>query len=730
MLGEERILQNKEVQELVQKMTLEEKVGQLIQFAKFFHKGSSTKGPVTGPMEDLGIDESVIDVSGSVLGAGGAAEVINIQKRHLENDRLGIPMLMMADVIHGFKTIFPIPLALGSSWDLDLVKKSSEIAALEASVAGVHITFSPMVDLVRDPRWGRVMESTGEDTFLNGMFAKALIRGYQGHDGSCDFDHVASCVKHFAAYGAPEGGRDYNTVNMSERQLRELYLPAYKEAVNEGCDLVMTAFNTVDGIPATGNQWLMDHVLREEWGFSGVVISDYGAVKELVPHGVAANEKEAALKSLHAGVDIEMMSACYSHYLRKLVNDGEVSETDIDSSVHRILQLKNKLGLFENPYRGADATREEHLTLSQEHREAAYESATKSCVLLKNHEILPLQTKQKIALIGPFAKSHDIFGSWSWGGSEKDVTSLETGIKNIVHESQCFVAKGCDIHSGESDEWQHAWYTAEKANMIVLALGEKPEMSGEAGSRSDIRLPAVQRELLKSLRSLGKPIIVVLFNGRPLDLRDVVSQADAVLEAWYPGTEGGSAVADLLYGIVNPSGKVTMSFPYSVGQIPVYYNRNNTGRPKTVENAQDRFVSKYLDAPNEALFPFGYGLSYTTFSYQKMVLSSQVMYPDTIITASVNVKNTGDRVGEEVVQLYIRDHVGEVVRPVKELKDFAKVYLSVGEEKVISFTISESQLRYYHTDLSLKSDPGLFSVFIGPNSQEVDELTFSLLSTT
>ncbi|MEC5186945.1 beta-glucosidase [Geobacillus thermodenitrificans] len=719
--------QEKRILSIIEKMTLDEKIAQLVQLAPPFFEGAANEGQITGPMAAIKVNKEVIRNSGSVLGTSGAREVIHIQRTHLKNNRLGIPLLFMADVIHGYRTIFPVPLAIGCSWDLELAEKSAEIAAKEASVSGVHVTFAPMVDLVRDPRWGRVVESTGEDPYLNSQFARAFVRGFQGTNLQNDFDRVAACVKHFAAYGAPEGGRDYNTVNMSERQLRESYLPAYKAAIDEGCEMVMTSFNTVDGIPATGNRWLMRDLLRDEWNFDGVLISDWGAVKEMIPHGVAEDEREAAYKAIQAGVDIEMMSACYVHHLKELVESGWVDETLIDEAVLRILRLKQKLGLFEHPYRGADEKREKEIILCEEHRQAARELATKSCVLLKNEGVLPLNRDKKIALIGPFAQSGDILGPWSCLGSKDEAIPLYDGFKMKVDPSLLLVAKGCDIETTTEKQWQEALDIAREADVIVLALGEHSDMSGEAGCRADIRLPRVQLELISELKQFNKPLIAVLFNGRPLDLHGVVDQVDAVLEAWYPGTEGGAAIADLLFGDANPSGKLTMSFPYSVGQIPVYYNCFNTGRPKDAPDAQERYVSQYLDIPNEPLFPFGFGLSYTTFSYSEVVLSSAYMTPDQPLSISVNVTNTGKVAGEEVVQLYVRDVAGEVVRPVKELKGFQKIFLQPGETKKVTFTLTEEQLRYYHSDLQFISDAGTFVVYVGPNSRDVTAHTFKLV---
>ncbi|MCM3618887.1 glycoside hydrolase family 3 C-terminal domain-containing protein [Sutcliffiella horikoshii] len=708
----------KNMEGLLEQMTLEEKISQLMQLATFFYKGAAGDGEITGPLEDMGISNDVVQNSGSVLGASGAWEVANIQREHLADNRLGIPLLMMADIVHGFKTIFPVPLAIGCSWDAELAEKSAEIAAKEASVSGVHVTFAPMVDLVRDPRWGRVMESTGEDPYLNSVFAKAFVRGFQGEDLTNDTHRVAACVKHFAAYGAPEGGRDYNTVNMSERQLRESYLPAYKAALDEGCEMVMTAFNTVDGIPASGNKKLMRDLLREEWGFDGVMISDWGAVKELIPHGVAEDEREAALKGLEAGVDIEMMTACYAKNLQDLVESGELSEELVDESVLRILNLKNKLGLFENPYRGTSEELEKEIIMSAEHRQAAKELAIKSSVLLKNDEILPLQKEQKIALIGPFAKNGDVLGPWSWQGSKEAAVQVFDGMLAKTSADNLLFAQGSDIETVTEEQLSQAVETAKAADVLVLALGEASEMSGEGGCRADIRLPEAQLKLVAKMKELGKPVVTVLFNGRPLDLHGVIDQSDALLEAWYPGTEAGSAIADLLFGEANPSGRLTMSFPYSVGQVPVYYNCFNTGRPQG-ENKQERYVTHYLDIPNEPLLPFGFGLSYTTFDYSEVSLSADSLTEDSSIEVSVNVSNTGERAGEETVQFYIRDLSGEIVRPLKELKGYEKVWLTPGESKQVTFTITEDQLRYYHSDLSFKSDKGKFHAMVGPNSNEL-----------
>ncbi|GGH10553.1 glycoside hydrolase family 3 N-terminal domain-containing protein [Paenibacillus segetis] len=717
---------DQQLSSLIRQMTIEEKISQLLQLAGPFFEGSESQGEITGPMEAMGVSEELVRNTGSVLGLTGAKEVIQVQEAHLKKNRLGIPLLFMADIVHGYKTIFPIPLAIGCSWDMDIAERTSAIAAAEASAAGVHVTFAPMVDLVRDPRWGRVMESTGEDPFLNSEFARAFVRGSQGTNLTQDRSRVAACVKHFAAYGAAEGGRDYNTVDMSERQMREYYLPAYRAALDEGSEMVMTAFNTVDGIPATGNRRLMRDLLRDELGFDGVLISDWGAVKEMIPHGIAANEAEAAYKAIEAGVDIEMMTLCYEHHLKAWIENGKVNESLIDEAVLRILKLKHKLGLFDNPYRGANIELEEKLILSEAHRQIARDAAIKSSVLLKNDNVLPLQEEQKIALIGPFAQNGDILGPWSWMGSKDEAVQLYSGMVDLVGSAQIDTAQGCDIETMTEAQLAEALAVAEHADVIVLALGEHSEMSGEAGSRGDITLPQVQRELITALKSLNKPMVAVLFNGRPLDLHGVYDQVDALLEAWYPGTEGGAAIADLLYGKQSPTARLSMSFPYSVGQVPVYYNHFNTGRPQGAPDAQVRYVSQYLDMPNEPLYPFGYGLSYTTFEYNEATLSSTTMTEEQPLTIKVRVTNTGNRKGEELVQLYVRDLSGEVVRPVKELKAFRRIILEPGESQEVTFTLAEEQLRYHHSNLEFKSDSGDFFAFIGGNSRDVTELKFTL----
>lgn len=715
------------LEKLLAEMTLEDKAAQMLQLVGSYFVGAEEDGEITGPMESLGISEDAVKQVGSELGLSGAAKLIAVQQHHMANDKLAIPLLFMADIIHGYKTIFPIPLAIGCAWDVELAEQSAAIAAKESAVSGLHVTFAPMVDLIRDPRWGRVMESTGEDPYLNSLYAAAFVRGFQGDDLTNDLNRVAACVKHFAAYGAGEGGREYNTVDLSEWQLREYYLPAYKAALDAGVELVMTSFNTVHGVPATGNKSLMRNLLRDEWGFEGVLISDWAAIMELIPHGIAEDEKEAALKAILAGVDIEMMTSCYVKFLPELVRSGEIEEVLVDEAVMRILQLKNKLGLFENPLRGANPELEQEIVYCEEHRQVARQLASKSIVLLKNDNVLPLSKSQHIALIGPFASSKDILGSWSWRGAEGDIHTLEQVLKGKISEANVKVSTCEAVHVVTETELAQAIEVAKYADVIVLALGESSEMSGEGGSRSDIRLPQAQLELVQAIRKLNKPMVTLLFNGRPLDLHGVIEQSSAVVECWFPGSEGAFAISDVLYGDVNPSGRLSMSFPYTLGQVPVYYNHFQTGRPMKASEPDNRYTSKYLDIPNEPLFPFGFGLSYTTFSYGELSISSDQLTKESSIEVKVTVTNTGSYAGEEVVQLYIRDISGEVVRPMKELKGFKKLELAVGESQEVTFTITEEQLRYHHSDLSFSSDKGQFALFVGSNSRDVAEQRFRLV---
>lgn len=723
-------------------LTLKEKIGQLIQLSGEFFGDAEVS---TGPAAKLGINPEMIAYVGSVLNVSGSQKTKEIQNRYLEKSRHKIPLLFMGDVVYGYRTVLPIPLGQGATWNPELIKKGYQVISKEASKAGLHVTFAPMVDLVRDPRWGRCLESNGEDTYLNSVYAKAMVEGFQGNLGE---GTLASCVKHFAAYGAVEGGRDYNTVDMSERRLRQDYLPSYQAAVDAGAELVMTSFNTVDGIPTTANQWLLKDLLRQEWGFDGVIITDYAAIQELIAHGVAQDEKQASQLAIEASVDIDMKTACYANQLAPLVENGEISEKLIDEAVWRILKLKNKLGLFENPYRFAD-DEEEQFMHTKDNQEQALEIARQSLVLLKNkNHILPLNpNKQKIALIGPYVDSKSIIGLWAIHGRDENITSIKEAVEKRQLPQVSF-ANGCDfledyrtlgsfgelvsggkVNTPESiaRDLQEAINLANQSDVVVLALGEHTLQSGEAGSRANLTLPELQLRLLDEIAKLGKPIVLVLFNGRPLVLTDIEPKVDAIIEAWFPGSEGGDAIVDVLTGVYNPSGRLSMSFPYHEGQIPVYYNYFNTGRPVKTSTHSDRFMSKYLDIPNDPLYPFGYGLSFSTFEYSNLRLSSSTMSSDKPITISIDVENTSDSKGMETVQLYIRDIVGSVVRPVEELKDFQKVVLEPKQKKTVAFTISEPQLRFFTKNMNFASEEGQFEVYVGHSSEENLKESFELI---
>lgn len=689
---------------LFKQMTLEEKIGQTVQLTgNFFDEGTAS---ITGPMLEMNVSDQQLYQIGSVLGGAGAADIKRIQAEYLQQNRLGIPMLFMADVIHGYQSIYPIPLALASSWNTELIEGVAALAAKESAVSGVQVTFSPMVDLVRDARWGRVMETTGEDPFLNEELAKAQVRGYQGEDLLQDTDRLAACVKHFAGYGAPVGGRDYNTVDLSEHVLRESYLSGYQAAIDEGAKLVMASFNTIKGVPATGNQWLLQDVLRGEMKFDGVLISDWAGINELIAHGVAADLKEAAKQSLLAGIDIDMMAGAYLHHLKDLIEEEPELEDLLDQAVWRVLNLKNELGLFENPYRGADEARESAENFSAEHRQLVKEAAEQSIVLLKNNGVLPLKAASKIALVGPKSQEKDLLGSWSLNGQVKDTLSL---VEVLSERVDLKLIDEADVFKGPYSFVVSDLYAAET---IVVALGEDSFMSGEAASRSNIQLPENQLLLLRELKKTGKPIVAVIVSGRPLDLTEVDLLSDAVVEVWFPGSEGAAAISDILTGKVNPSGKLSMTFPRNVGQVPIYYNHHTTGRPFTAQEQAEKYVSRYLDVENTPLYPFGFGLSYTSFDYQDLKISQT----DEV---TVTLTNTGDRAGTEIVQLYIRDRIAEVVRPVKELKGFQRVSLEAKESKVVSFQLNTDMFKYIHQDGQWDYDTGEFEIMVGPNSQDV-----------
>ncbi len=719
------------LQELLDDMSLAEKIGQMNQVIGSFYTGESV---ATGPMADKGFTEENIGLAGSVIGVSGADAAKRIQKGYMEKHPHQIPLLFMLDVINGYRTVFPIPLGQGAAFEPELSMRCARMAAQEAAVSGVHVTFSPMADLVRDARWGRVMESTGEDPYLNSLYAAAMVRGYQGEDlrkaGS-----VAACVKHFAGYGAPDAGRDYNTVELSEHTLRQFYLPAYEAGIQTGAALVMTAFNTIDGIPATGNRRLMRQILREEMGFDGVLISDWAAIEEMLCHGYCADRTQAAQRAVTAGVDVDMMSGVYAEQLTALVQDGKVPEALIDEAVMRILTLKNALGLFEAPFKDADEEKEKQIILCEEHRALAREAARKSFVLLKNEGVLPLSDKKKTAYIGPYVDSRNLMGAWSITGETKDVATLREAVLEQRADTDAVFCCGCpmtdsgrklegflectdEMVSAEEQQrmMDEAVEAAKACGQVVLLLGEDRRQSGEAASSAGIQIPGIQQELLDRVCAVCDQVAVVLFSGRPLDIRQIAEKAQAVLLAWMPGTEGARALVDVLSGRYSPSGKLPMSFPYCVGQVPVHYNEYPTGRPHVPGKDKDRFRSKYLDIPNSPLYLFGFGLTYTSFSVSPVVLDRDHMTKDEILTASVTVRNTGSVEGTETVQLYIRDIAASVVRPVKELKGFCKVTLQPDEQQNVRFFITEKELRFLTENGRWESEPGAFEVFIGTSS--------------
>lgn len=723
--------------ELLKDMTLEEKIGQLIQVPAAM---LGTDSVITGPTGSIPMDEKTCALVGSVLGTTGAEKLITIQKEQIAKQPHHIPMLLMADVINGHQTIFPIPLSQGCSFRPELVEEAAHIAAKESAASGLHVTFSPMLDLVRDPRWGRVMESPGEDPYLNSLMARAMIRGYQGKDLK-EEGRIAACLKHFAGYGAPDGGRDYDNVELSLRTLREDYLPAYAAAVDEGCRMAMTSFNTLDRIPSSGNKWLMRDVLRKEMGFDGVVISDYSAIEEMVTHGSAEDPRDAARQAMEAGVDIDMCSVAYLGHLADLIREGEVDEALLDEAVLRILTLKNDLGLFENPYKDADTQKEQALLLCDQHRRAARELAVSSMVLLENDGILPLTPgAQKLALIGPHADNHDIHGSWSFPWDNTQSVTVRQGVEKLQPENvtccpgSYMLGEGIrsrflqrdDIDLRQAEAWlQQALEAGKNADTVVLCLGESINQSGEAGSRALLQIPPVQMELLKKVHAVNENIVLVLFSGRPLETKELTKYCKALLWAGMPGTEGGNAVAQLLFGISSPEGRLSMSFPHSATQAPVYYNHLPTGRPDRGD-AKGMFRNGYIDESSFARYPFGYGLTYTQFDYSPVTLSADTMTPDGCICASCVITNTGSRPGTETVQLYLRDVAGSVSRPVRMLKGFEKVTLQPGQSQTVTFQIREDMLRFYDIRMDFTSEPGLFEVHITPNSAADNKAAFRL----
>lgn len=715
-------------------MTPDEKIGQLNLIIP-------TDFTNTGAVINAGAEDKIRGgLAGGIFGVYTPEKILPYQKIAAEESRLKIPLICGLDVIHGHRTIFPLPLALSCSWDMPLIEKTAQIAALESSADGLNWVFSPMVDIARDPRWGRIAESAGEDPYLGAEIAKAMVKGYQGGDLS-DRKTVMACVKHLANYGAAEGGREYNTTDMSRMRMYESYFPPYKAAIEAGCGSAMSSFNDIDSVPASANKWLMTDVLRGEWGFDGFVVSDYTAINEMILHGIG-DLKSCAARALSAGTDMDMVGEAFLTTLKASLEDGSVTMNDIDTACRRILEAKYKLGLFDDPYRYLDTARPAAEILTAEHRAVAREAVTKSCVLLKNDgNILPLKKSGTIALVGPLADDRrNQPGTWSIAANWEDCISLKTGIENVAGRDVTVLhAKGANITDdpvlaerlnvfGMTVEIDprppeemivEALDLAEKADVIIAALGEAKEMSGEASSRTDLSLPPEQQRLLESLCATGKPVVLVLMGGRPMTIAKEHAAVDALLMAWYGGTEAGKGIAELLFGDAVPSGKLTASFPHHVGQIPVYYARKNTGRPPTGD-PMEKFRSRYLDAPNEPLFPFGFGLSYTEFSYGDIALDKTALSgDDDVLTARIPVTNTGKYDGEEIVQLYITDPVASVSRAVMDLKAFQKIFIPQGETREVVFAITTEYLKFYNSDLQHVWEPGEFMIRIGPHSGDL-----------
>jgi len=710
---------SRKVDSVLALMTLEEKIGQMTLY--------TTDWGSTGPTIRPGYTDDIRSGRcGALFNSHTAAFTRELQRVAMEESRLKIPLLFGYDVIHGYKTIFPIPLGEAASWDMAAIERSAEVAAAEAAAAGLHWTFAPMVDITRDPRWGRVMEGAGEDTYLGVQVARARVKGFQGESFD-KADRVLACVKHFAAYGAPLAGRDYNTVDMSERVFREVYLPPYKAAVEAGAWTVMTSFNDLDGVPATGNSWLLTDILHGEWNFPGFVVTDYTSINEMVNHGVVANDKEAGELAALAGVDMDMQGAVFQNHLKKSVEEGKVPEARIDEAVRRILRIKFLLGLFDDPYKFCSKEREQRVVLSAGHQEAARDVARKSIVLLRNEGVLPLAKDIKtLAVIGPLADDQDnLIGAWSGAGEGRHCVSLLAGIRNkLGKEANILYAKGCSIEGEDQSGFAEALAAAQKADAVILAIGEHKDMSGEAAARAMIRIPGQQEELARQLVATGKPVAVVLMNGRPLAIPWLAENAPALLESWWLGTQAGNAIADVLFGDYNPSGKLPISFPRHEGQIPVFYSEKNTGRPF---DPNSKWNSKYLDMPNRPQFPFGYGLSYTSFRYGKPQVDKAVFRRGQEVKLTVALENTGRRAGEEVVQLYVRDLVGSVTRPLKELKGFQKVSLKPGERRELQFTLAENDLAFYTRNMQWAAETGSFDIMVGGSSEDVQAVRVTMM---
>jgi beta-glucosidase len=710
----------KKIESLLSKMTLEEKIGQIVQFAAKDYSGKSKN--------ELKEEQIILAKEGKIGSFLNFADPIlanRLQEMVVKESRLGIPLIIGHDVIHGLRTVFPIPLAEASSWDAVITERAARISAIEATAAGIRWTFAPMVDIARDPRWGRIAEGSGEDPYLGSIMAVARVRGFQGSDLS-DPTSVVACAKHFAAYGGAIGGRDYNTVEIPEHILREIYLPPFKAALDAGVGTFMTSFNDLNGIPSTANHFLLTKVLRDEWGFKGFVVSDWESVKELLLHGIAGTPEDAATLALTAGCDMDMEGGIYTSTLQRLVKQGKISNDTLNEAVRRVLRIKMRLGLFDNPFVNPERFQKDIFT--QEHLDAALESARKSIVLLKNdNNILPLNKRlKKLAVIGPLADNRkDPIGPWASEGRPEDTIPVLQAIKEKLANSgtKILYAEGCKIKGGSKDGIAKAVRIAKQAGLALLVVGESADMSGEAASRTTLDIPGHQLELIEAVYKTGVPVIVVLMNGRPLLLENVVNNSSAIVETWFLGTRAGHAIADVLFGDYNPGGKLPVSFPRNIGQIPIYYNYKNTGRPVGVS----RYTSRYLDSPNTPLFPFGYGLSYTTFKYGDLQLSNSKIRLGEDIRVSVEVENTGRVSGEEVVQLYIRDLVSSMTRPVKELKGFERIGLNPGQKKRVEFTLKPEHLGFHNKNMEFKVEPGRFKVWVGTNSIEGIEGEFEVV---
>ena len=700
------------VRDLMQKMTLTEKIGQLSQYVG----GSLLTGPQSGALSDSLFVRGMV---GSILNVGGVENLRKLQEKNMQSSRLKIPVLFAFDVIHGYKTIFPTPLAESCSWDLGLMFETAKAAAVEASASGIHWTFAPMVDIARDPRWGRIVEGAGEDTYLACKIAETRVRGFQWNLGKPN--SVYACAKHFVAYGAPQSGRDYAPVDLSLSTLAEVYLPPFKACVDAGAHTFMSAFNSLNGVPATGNRWLLTDILRNQWKFKGFVVSDWNAVQELKAHGVAETDADAALMAFDAGVDMNMTDGLYNRCLEEAVREGKLDMQAIDTSVERILRAKYALGLFDDPYRFLDVKRERREIRSEAVINLARKAAASSMVLLKNdHATLPLSKQTKrIALIGPLANNRsEVMGSWKARGEESDVVTVLDGIKKKLGNNVAVTyVQGCDFLDPSTHEFSAAFEAAKQSDVVIAVVGEKALMSGESRSRAVLRLPGQQEALLDTLQKAGKPLVVVLMNGRPLCLEKVDKQANALLEAWFPGTQCGNAVADILFGDAVPSAKLTASFPLAEGQIPNNYNYKRSGRPGDMPHSS---TVRHIDVPNRNLYPFGYGLSYTTFSYGEMQCPKQ-FNADGTLQVSVDVTNTGGCDGEEIVQLYVADKVASMVRPVKELKGFQKVFIPKGQTKRIDFTLNVRDLGFWNNSMLYIVEPGSFEIMVGPNSEDLQK---------